>query len=70
MKQATKTILIVFCCLFLFFCLSGVVMTGDFSMNGTVEEKEHFIFVQNIYKVGSLVSMLSLLYLIFFVKNK
>jgi len=70
MKQVTKTILIVFCWLLLFFCLSGVVMTGDFAMHGTVAEKEHFIFAQNVYKLGSLVSIFFLLYLIIFVKNK
>jgi len=44
-------------------------MTGDFSMHGTVEQKEHFLFVQNIYKVGILISISSLIYLIFFSKK-
>ena len=69
MKQGIKTILIVVCLLFLFFSLSGIVMTGDFSMHGTLEEKEHFLFVQNIYKISSLFSLSLLIYLIFFVKR-
>ena len=69
MKQVVKEVLIVFCFLFLFFCLSGVVMTGDFSMHGTVKQKEHFLFVQNIYKVGILISTFFLIYLIFFTKR-
>jgi cytochrome b subunit of formate dehydrogenase len=68
MKQGIKIILIVICFLFFFFCLSGVVMTGDFSMHGTLEQKEHFLLVQNIYKISSLFSLSLLIYLIFFVK--
>ena len=68
MKQGIKIIVIIFLFLVLLFCLSGVVMTGDFSMNGTLEQKEHFLFVQNIYKIVSLFSLFLLVYLIFFVK--
>jgi len=68
MKQGMKTALVVICLFVLFFCLSGVVMIGDFSMNGILEQKEHFLFISNIYKTVALFSLFLLVYLIFFVK--
>jgi len=68
MKQGIKTILIVLCFLVLLFCLSGVLMMGSFSMNGTLEQQEHFLFFQKMYKIGIVLSVLFMGYLTFFVK--
>jgi len=69
MKQGIKTILIVICLLVLFFCLSGFVMVGSFSVNAPLEQKEHYQFVINMYTLGSVSSFSFLVYLIFFMKE-
>ena len=68
MKQGIKTILIVICFLFFFFCLSGFAMTGSFSVNAPLEQKEHYQFLINLYTSGVILSFFLLVYLIFFVK--
>lgn len=68
MKQGVKTILIVLCLLFLFFCLSGFAMTGSFSVNAPLEQKEHYQFLITLYTSGVILSFFLLVYLIFFVK--
>ena len=69
MKQGIKTILIVISLLFFFFCLSGFMMMGSFSVLAPVEQKEHYQFVVNLYVSGIILSILLVLYLIFFVKT-
>ena len=68
MKQGIKTILIVICLLFFLFCLSGFAMTGSFSENTPLEQKEHYQFLINLYTSGVIISSFLLVYLIFFVK--
>jgi len=70
LKKGTKIFLLVMCSFFLLFCLSGLMMAGSFSMNGTLEQREHYTFVANIYKLGALVGILLMGYLLIFVKTK
>jgi len=68
MKQGIKAILIVICLLFFFFCLSGFAMSGSFSVNAPLDQKEHYQFLINLYTSGTILSFFLLVYLIFFVK--
>ena len=68
MKKGIKIVLIVFCLLILFFCLSGFAMVGSFSVAAPLEQQAHYQFVSNLYAIGSLSSFFLLVYLIFFTK--
>jgi putative lipase involved disintegration of autophagic bodies len=68
MKKGTNIILIIFCSLVFFFCLSGVMMIGSSSVAAPLEQKEHYLFVLHVYETGVALSFLAFVYLIFFQK--
>jgi hypothetical protein len=69
MKQRRKTVMVILCIFILLFSVSGFMMTGSFSVSAPQIQKGHYIFMTRLYGLGSVVSLLVLIYLLFFKKS-
>jgi hypothetical protein len=49
--------------------MSGFMMVGSFSVSAPLVQKEHYILMTRLYGLGSVVSLLLLIYLLFFKKS-